>query len=154
MDVTHRNVFSSTSRMLLVREIEQRLKIFFNWHLADKIAHFSYLNNEINQYTGWLLETVKNYLLTNRATKQPVSWHRCLFVHQICTFWYLVSKDFDNYSVIKHLWRLWRCKTVEICKIHWKLMIFKSQYCFANISATEAPMFMKFETYIHETVKI
>ena len=42
---------------------------------------------------------------------------------------------------------------MEICKIHWKLMIFKSQYCFANISATEAQIFMKFETYIHELVK-
>ena len=32
-------------------------------------------------------------------------------------------------------------------------MIFKSQYCFANISATKAPIFMKFETYIHKIVK-
>ena len=33
-------------------------------------------------------------------------------------------------------------------------MIFKSQYRFANISATKDPIFMKFETYIHKTVKI
>ena len=32
-------------------------------------------------------------------------------------------------------------------------MVFKSQYCFANISATKAPIFMKFETYIHKIVK-
>ena len=32
-------------------------------------------------------------------------------------------------------------------------MIFASQYCFANISATEAQIFMKFETYIHKVVK-
>ena len=32
-------------------------------------------------------------------------------------------------------------------------MIFNSQYCFANISATEAQIFMKFETYIHKVVK-
>ena len=32
-------------------------------------------------------------------------------------------------------------------------MIFKSQYCFANISATEAQIFMKFETYLHKIVK-
>ena len=31
-------------------------------------------------------------------------------------------------------------------------MIFKSLYCFANISATKAPIFMKFETYIHNIV--
>ena len=32
-------------------------------------------------------------------------------------------------------------------------MIFKSKYCFANISATEAQIFMKFETYLHKVVK-
>ena len=32
-------------------------------------------------------------------------------------------------------------------------MIFKSQYCFANISATKAPIFMKFETYIYKIVQ-
>ena len=35
-----------------------------------------------------------------------------------------------------------------------KLMIFKSQYCFANISATKAQIFMKFKIYIHKIVKI
>ena len=33
-------------------------------------------------------------------------------------------------------------------------MILKSQYYFANMSATKAPIFMKFDTYIHKTVKI
>ena len=33
-------------------------------------------------------------------------------------------------------------------------MAFKSQYHFANISATKASIFMKFDTYIHKTVKI
>ena len=33
------------------------------------------------------------------------------------------------------------------------MIIFKSQYCFANISATKAPIFMKFETSIHKIVK-
>ena len=32
-------------------------------------------------------------------------------------------------------------------------MIFKRQYCFANISATKAPIFMKFETSFHKIVK-
>ena len=31
--------------------------------------------------------------------------------------------------------------------------LFQSQYCFANISATNAPIFMKFETYVHKVVK-
>ena len=32
-------------------------------------------------------------------------------------------------------------------------MTFESQYCFANISAKNARIFMKFETYIHKIVK-
>ena len=32
-------------------------------------------------------------------------------------------------------------------------MIFKSQHCFANIFATKAQIFMKFETHIHKVVK-
>ena len=32
-------------------------------------------------------------------------------------------------------------------------MIKKSQYCFANISAMKASIFMKFETYINKIVK-
>ena len=46
-----------------------------------------------------------------------------------------------------------RCITVDICKIHWKWMISKSQDCFANISLTKAPFLMKFQTYIHKIVK-
>ena len=66
---------------------------------------------------------------------------------------YLNTKKSHNHSVFIHLWRLWRSKTVDICKIHWKLMIFKSQNCFANISATKAQIFIKFETYIYKIVK-
>ena len=33
------------------------------------------------------------------------------------------------------------------------MKIFKSQYCFVNISATKAQIFMTFETYIHKIVK-
>ena len=32
-------------------------------------------------------------------------------------------------------------------------MIFKSRYCFANILATKAKIFMKFKNYIHKIVK-
>ena len=76
----------------------------------------------------------------------------CQIIPEVGPFRYLVSKKFHNHSVIIHLWRLWRSKTVEICKIHWKLIISKSQYCFANISSTKALIFMKFETYIHKIV--
>ena len=40
--------------------------------------------------------------------------------------------------------RLWRWIIGEIWKIHWKSRIKKHQYCFANISATNAPIWMKF----------
>ena len=40
--------------------------------------------------------------------------------------------------------QLLRCETVKIWKIHGKLKYSESWYCFANISATEARIFMKF----------
>ena len=97
--------------------------------------------------------TAKEYELITRARKRYIRWERCHFVTLFGTFWYLVSKKSHNHSVIIHLWRLWRSKTVEICKIHRKLMIFKSQYCFANIFVTKAPFFMKFQNYIHKILK-
>ena len=77
----------------------------------------------------------------------------CQIIPEVGPFRYLVSKKFHNHSVIIHLWRLWRSKTEEICKIYWKLMNFKRHFCFANISATKARIFLKFDTYIHKIVK-
>ena len=93
------------------------------------------------------------YQVTILARNQPVSFEWCHLLLLPGPFWYLVSKSFHDLLVIIHIQRLWRCITMKICKIHWKLMIFKSQNCFANISATKAPIFMKFETYIHKIVK-
>ena len=93
------------------------------------------------------------YQDTILARNQPVSFEWCHLLLLPGPFWYLVSKSFHDLLVIIHIQRLWRCITMKICKIHWKLMIFKSQNCFANISATKAPIFMKFETYIHKIVK-
>ena len=87
--------------------------------------------------------TVKEYELNAQAKKQPISWDICPFHHYIGTFWYLVSKKFHDHPVIIHLERLLRCKTVKIWKIHWKLKYSESQYCFANISAMKARIFMK-----------
>ena len=56
----------------------------------------------------------------------------------------LVSKKYHKHSVIIHFVRLLRCETVKIWKIHWKLNYSESQYCFANISAMEALIFMIF----------
>ena len=84
---------------------------------------------------------------------QNMSGDWCFHFTEIGPFWDLVSKKFHNHSVIIHLWWFWRLIYVQICKIHWKFMIFKSQYCFANISTMKAPIFMKFETYIHKIVK-
>ena len=88
--------------------------------------------------------TVKKYELIAQAKKQPISLDICPFHHYIGTFWYLVSKKFNDHPVIIHLDRLLRCETVQIWKIHLKSKRSESQYCFANISATEARIFMKF----------
>ena len=40
-------------------------------------------------------------------------------------------------------------ETVKIWKIHWKLKYSESRYCFANISATEARIFMKFYVVVN-----
>ena len=53
--------------------------------------------------------------------------------------------QFYDHLLIIHFQKLWRCKNGDICKIHWKSFILKCQYCFANISATKAPIFMKFK---------
>ena len=42
---------------------------------------------------------------------------------------------------------------MKIWKIHLKLITFESEYHFANICATKASIFMKFETYVHKIVK-
>ena len=42
---------------------------------------------------------------------------------------------------------------MKVWKIQRKLRINKRQYCFVNISGTKAPIFIKFETLIHEIVK-
>ena len=97
-------------------------------------------------HTGWFFETdifkcfisqnVKLYERSNYMENSPDRF----------PFWYLVSQKFHNFLVIIHLWRLLRQVIVRIWKIHWKLMIFESQYNFANISATKAPIFIKIET--------
>ena len=80
---------------------------------------------------------------------QNMSWDWCFQFTEIGPFWDLVSKKFHNHSVIIHLWRFWRCINAEISKIHWKSMIKKHQYCFANISATKARIFMKFYVVVN-----
>ena len=80
---------------------------------------------------------------------QNMSWDWYFHFTEIGPFWDLVSKKFHNHSVIIHLWRLWGCIIAEISKIHWKSMIKKHQYCFANISATKARIFMKFHMVLN-----
>ena len=52
--------------------------------------------------------------------------------------------SFQKNSVIIQLLRLLRCENMKIWKINWKVKYSESQYCFANIPATEARIFMKF----------
>ena len=57
---------------------------------------------------------------------------------------FFIIKKFHNHLVIIHLGRLLRSINVKVWKMPWKLRFSESQYCFANISATEAQIFMKF----------
>ena len=102
---------------------------------------------------GVHLNVLKVICLWESLKIKNMSWKGCFLFPETGPFWYLVSNKFHSYSVIIHLWWFWRLIYVQICKIHWKFMIFKSQYCFANISTMKAPIFMKFETYIHKIVK-
>ena len=106
----------------------------------------------INQFNDTGSSIIKRimYSLISQARKKSIRWDTCQIVPEDGPFWYPVSKKFHNYSVIIHLWRLWRSKTVEICKIYWKLIIFKSHYCFANISAMKALLFILLNWFIHD----
>ena len=87
---------------------------------------------------------LEKYQIPTLARKQSVSLKWSHLLPYPSPFWYLVSKKIHNHSVIIHLVRLLRCETVKIWKIHGKLKYSESWYCFANISATEAQIFMKF----------
>ena len=58
-------------------------------------------------------------------------------------FWFSVSTKLHNHSVTFHLGRLLMCINVKVWKMPWKWNFFESQYCFANISAREALIFME-----------
>ena len=92
---------------------------------------------------------LEKYQIPTLTRKQSVSLKWCHFLPYFSPFWYLVSKKIHNHSVIIHLVRLLRCETVKIWKIHWKLKYSESQYCFANISAMEARIFMKFYVVVN-----
>ena len=99
--------------------------------------------------TGCFFSMSKVICLWESLKIQNMSWDWCFHFTEIGPFWDLVSKKFHNHSVIIHLWRLWRCIIAKISKIHWKSMIKKHQYCFANISATKAWIFMKFYVVVN-----
>ena len=67
------------------------------------------------------------------------------YLRSVCTKFVLVY----DHSVNIHLWRLQRCIIGEIWKIHWKSTIKKYQYCFTNIYATKARIFMKFYVVVN-----
>ena len=61
------------------------------------------------------------FLLISQPIKHLNSLDRSFIFTESIAFWYMISKKCHNHSVIIHIWGLWRCKTVKICKIHWKL---------------------------------
>ena len=105
--------------------------------------------SKCQNYTGCFFSMSKVICLWESLKIQNMSWYWCFHFTEIGPFWDLVLKKFHNHSVIIHLWRLRRCIIAKISKIHWKSMIKKHQYCFANISATEARIFMKFYVVVN-----
>ena len=73
--------------------------------------------------------------------------------HYTCTFWSCVSKNSEAFCIIFKFGWNFDAQILKIGKIHRKLKINKRQYCFANISATKAPILMKLRTSIHKIVK-
>ena len=102
---------------------------------------------EIDTCTGRFFNVSKVISLWESLKIQNTSWDWFFHFTEIGPFRDLVSKKLNSHSVIIHLWRLRRCIFSEISKIHWKSMIEKQQYCFANISAKNARIFMKFYFY-------
>ena len=92
---------------------------------------------------------LEKYQIPTLTRKQSVSLKWSHLLPYPCPFLYLVSIKIHYHSVIIHLVRLLRCKTVKIWKIHWKLKYSENQYCFAYISATEAWIFMKFYVVVN-----
>ena len=120
------------------------LLLCLGWYHRVFMKYYSKIN-----LPGVHLNVSKVIFLWESLKIQNMSSNWCFHFTEIGPFWDLVSKKFQNHSVIIHLWRLRRCIIAEISKIHWKSVIKKRQYCFANISTTKAQTFMKFYVVIN-----
>ena len=76
-------------------------------------------------------------------------WDRSPFSPDIRTFWYIVSKNSNRFNVTFTDWWIGGLVFWIFVKIHWLLGLNKRQYCFVNISATKAGIFMKFNVEIN-----
>ena len=86
-------------------------------------------------------------------TRRNVPAHVYASCARVCTriftkIFVVVLYYLINLSLKFHKDRCFRCG--DICKT---ILIFKNQDCCANISATKARIFIKFQTYIHKIVK-
>ena len=95
-------------------------------------------------FTGCFRVNEIMFLLISQPIKHLNRLDRFYIFPESIAFWCMISKKCHNHSVVIHLWRLRRCIIEEIWKIHWKSTIKKHQYCFANISAMKAKIFLKF----------
>ena len=99
--------------------------------------------------TGWSTLTVRsNHTLKTEQIFLSLK-AKLFFNHNIGSFWFLVSKKIHKHSVINILGRLLGFINVKVWKMPWKLKFSESQYCFANISATEARIFIKFYVVVN-----
>ena len=101
------------------------------------MVQYSPIYFNIAQYTSLLLTCIyiqgvhlnvlKVICLWESLKIKNMSWKGCFLFPETGPFWYLVSNKLHSYSVIIHLWWFWRLIYVQICKIHWKFMILRSQ---------------------------
>ena len=81
----------------------------------------------------------------HRTTFIPLTYGKISLIH--------VHFEVVFAKIPRHFPYFSKFQIFKIGKIHRKLKINKRQYCFANISATKAPILMKLRTSIHKIVK-
>ena len=114
---------NSTYSVLMTLCPDRNLQLLLYYSMCSVIlSYFSkFQSSKILWYQGDIKWLKKSLSLLLRLESNLWAKPGDIFFLLNGTFWYLASKRFHHYSVIIHLCSLWRWKTVEICKIHWKL---------------------------------
>ena len=99
----------------------------------------------LNSSSSWLLKNVQDHWIWAKFDRDMAKTKKGMLSRNFhfSGFTMFIEINFLCKSMKKNY------ETVKIGKIHWKLKYSKSRYCFANISATEARIFMKFYVVVN-----